>query len=238
MSAPGAAQGPPFIPIPGSKPAACPDAERCLFPAHQRRVDVDPDLPPHPWRTRHPGHRGRARTIPADSETDGRATPSACRRARAARPGRPADALEFPRRPGSPSRRAPTFRSGTRANPVCRPLRGHAPGPARGIPCIATYHTHFEEYLFHYIRFLPKRLAGYAARPGTPASAMRSMPWSCPRNRWPPPCVTTASSTPLRVIPTGLPESQFLPRRRHQRFRRPGTSAGAQGGAVRRPRGV
>jgi 1,2-diacylglycerol 3-alpha-glucosyltransferase len=40
---------------------------------------------------------------------------------------------------------------------------------ARGIPCVATYHTHFEEYLFHYIRFLPKsalRLA--AARPGAP----------------------------------------------------------------------
>ena len=32
---------------------------------------------------------------------------------------------------------------------------------ARGIPCIATYHTHFEEYLFHYIRFLPKSALRY-----------------------------------------------------------------------------
>jgi 1,2-diacylglycerol 3-alpha-glucosyltransferase len=35
---------------------------------------------------------------------------------------------------------------------------------SRGIPCIATYHTHFEEYLFHYIRFLPKAALRAAAR--------------------------------------------------------------------------
>jgi len=28
----------------------------------------------------------------------------------------------------------------------------------RRIPCVSTYHTHFEEYLFHYIRFLPRGL--------------------------------------------------------------------------------
>ncbi|MHB1676362.1 MAG: glycosyltransferase [Sulfuriferula sp.] len=32
------------------------------------------------------------------------------------------------------------------------------------IPCVETYHTFFEEYLYHYIPFLPKSLMRYAAR--------------------------------------------------------------------------
>ncbi|MDR3391213.1 MAG: glycosyltransferase [Sulfuriferula sp.] len=32
------------------------------------------------------------------------------------------------------------------------------------IPCVETYHTFFEEYLYHYIPFLPKALMRYAAR--------------------------------------------------------------------------
>jgi hypothetical protein len=26
----------------------------------------------------------------------------------------------------------------------------------RGLPCLAPYHTHFEEYLFHYVPVLPR----------------------------------------------------------------------------------
>ncbi len=33
-----------------------------------------------------------------------------------------------------------------------------------GIPCVETYHTFFEEYLYHYIPFLPRALMRYAAR--------------------------------------------------------------------------
>ncbi len=33
-----------------------------------------------------------------------------------------------------------------------------------GIPCVETYHTFFEEYLYHYIPFLPKSLMRYVAR--------------------------------------------------------------------------
>lgn len=32
------------------------------------------------------------------------------------------------------------------------------------IPCVETYHTFFEEYLYHYVPFLPKALMRYAAR--------------------------------------------------------------------------
>ena len=35
---------------------------------------------------------------------------------------------------------------------------------AFNIPCVETYHTFFEEYLYHYIPFLPKALMRYVAR--------------------------------------------------------------------------
>ena len=34
----------------------------------------------------------------------------------------------------------------------------------RGIPCVETYHTFFEEYLYHYVPFLPRALMRYTAR--------------------------------------------------------------------------
>jgi glycosyltransferase involved in cell wall biosynthesis len=33
-----------------------------------------------------------------------------------------------------------------------------------GLPCVESYHTFFEEYLFHYVSFLPKRWMRAAAR--------------------------------------------------------------------------
>ncbi|MEK6664204.1 MAG: glycosyltransferase [Pseudomonadota bacterium] len=35
---------------------------------------------------------------------------------------------------------------------------------ALGVPCVETYHTFFEEYLFHYVPFLPKPFMRYLAR--------------------------------------------------------------------------
>lgn len=37
-------------------------------------------------------------------------------------------------------------------------------GKALGVPCVASYHTYFEEYLHHYVPFLPRWLGGYLAR--------------------------------------------------------------------------
>lgn len=37
-------------------------------------------------------------------------------------------------------------------------------GKAFNIPCVETYHTFFEEYLYHYVPFLPKPLMRYVAR--------------------------------------------------------------------------
>ena len=81
---------------------------------------------------------------------------------------------------------------------------------ARGIPCIATYHTHFEEYLFHYIRFLPRAALRYAARGlarhqcnALDAIVVPSQPMAATLRDY-------GITRPLHVIATGLPESQFL----------------------------
>ena len=89
---------------------------------------------------------------------------------------------------------------------------------ARGIPCVATYHTHFEEYLVHYVRFLPKSALRLAARAlarrqcnALDAVVVPSQPMAATLRDY-------GVAKPLHVIPTGLPESQFL-RGDGQRFR-------------------
>ena len=88
----------------------------------------------------------------------------------------------------------------------------------RGVPVIATYHTHFEEYLFHYLPIVPRgALRGLARRAArgqcnaldgivVPSQAMAGT------------LRDYGVTTPLHVIPTGLPESQFI-RGDGQRFR-------------------
>ena len=97
---------------------------------------------------------------------------------------------------------------------VQTPFAAHYAGlrlaKARGIPCVATYHTHFEEYLFHYIRFLPKSALRSAARwlvrhqcNALDAVVVPSQPMAATLRDY-------GVDTPLHVIPTGLPESQFV----------------------------
>lgn len=88
----------------------------------------------------------------------------------------------------------------------------------RRIPCVATYHTHFEEYLFHYIRFLPRSVLRHAARSlarhqcnGLDAVVVPSKPMAETLKAY-------GITTPLQVIPTGLPDSQFV-RGNGSRFR-------------------
>lgn len=78
-----------------------------------------------------------------------------------------------------------------------------------GIPVIATYHTHFEEYIQHYLPLLPKpwlkALARRLARHQcdqldavvVPSPAMRDT------------LVEYGVARPLHVLPTGIPTSQF-----------------------------
>lgn len=78
-----------------------------------------------------------------------------------------------------------------------------------GVPCIETYHTFFEEYLFHYVPFLPREWLRAVARRFSrvqgnsvdalvvPSTAMRDV------------LSSYGVKSPLHVIPTGIPLTQF-----------------------------
>ena len=80
-----------------------------------------------------------------------------------------------------------------------------------GIPCIETYHTFFEEYLYHYLPLVPKRLMRYLAKRYTtkqcnqvdqvvvPSSAMRDV-----LNKY-------GVRTGIQILPTGIPSQDHQP---------------------------
>lgn len=79
----------------------------------------------------------------------------------------------------------------------------------KGIPCIATYHTHFEEYFHHYLPVLPRPVArGLTRRLArsqcnaldaiiVPSTAMQSA------------LQEYGVTRPLHILPTGIPLAQF-----------------------------
>jgi hypothetical protein len=88
----------------------------------------------------------------------------------------------------------------------------------RGVPCLATYHTHFEEYLFHYIRFLPKAALRFAARALARQQCNALDAVVVPSPAMAETLRSYGIRSPLHVIPTGMPESQFV-RGNGERFR-------------------
>ncbi|WP_299311835.1 glycosyltransferase [uncultured Halomonas sp.] len=82
-------------------------------------------------------------------------------------------------------------------------------GRRLGIPVVASYHTLFEEYLHHYVRWLPRRLLRFLARRlavhqcrqldalVTPSHAMREA------------LLRYGVTAPMTVIPTGLALESF-----------------------------
>ncbi|MGB0129888.1 MAG: glycosyltransferase [Rhodocyclaceae bacterium] len=80
-----------------------------------------------------------------------------------------------------------------------------------GLPCVATYHTFFEEYLFHYVPLLPKGALRAAARGFSrrqcndldavivPSTAMRDV------------LLDYGVTRPMRVLPTGISRERFAP---------------------------
>ncbi len=118
------------------------------------------------------------------------------------------------RRPAGDGR-AETLMHGVDLVHVQTPFAAHYAGlrlaRKRGIPCVATYHTHFEEYLFHYVRFLPRGMLRAAARAlarhqcnALDAVVVPSQPMATTLRGY-------GVDKPLHVIPTGLPDSQFVP---------------------------
>jgi len=80
---------------------------------------------------------------------------------------------------------------------------------ALGVPCVATYHTFFEEYLYHYVPFAPRAWMKAAARRFSrtqcndldaivvPSTAMRDA------------LSQYGVTRPMHVLPTGIPASGF-----------------------------
>ena len=79
----------------------------------------------------------------------------------------------------------------------------------RGIPCLTTYHTHFEEYFHHYLPLFPPRLTRFIAR-----HLARSQCNSLDAVVVPSQAMSSALkdygvTRPIHVLPTGIPLEKF-----------------------------
>jgi 1,2-diacylglycerol 3-alpha-glucosyltransferase len=78
-----------------------------------------------------------------------------------------------------------------------------------GIPCIATYHTFFEEYLHHYVPVLPRRLGRVLARSFTRSQCRDVNALVAPSDPMRDALLAYGVETPIHVLPTGLPADRF-----------------------------
>jgi glycosyltransferase involved in cell wall biosynthesis len=79
------------------------------------------------------------------------------------------------------------------------------------IPCVATYHTFFEEYLHHYVPVMPRRLGRFLARAFTRSQCDDVQALIAPSDPMRDILLTYGVSTPVYVVPTGLPADRFRP---------------------------
>ena len=88
----------------------------------------------------------------------------------------------------------------------------------RGLPMIATYHTHFEEYIQHYLPLLPKSLLRAAARRLARHQCDTLDAVIVPSPAMQETLTAYGVRAPMTVLPTGIPVAQFAGGNR-QRFR-------------------
>jgi len=86
-----------------------------------------------------------------------------------------------------------------------------------GIPAVETYHTYFEEYLYHYVPFLPGALMKSLARGFTRRQCNRVHAVVAPSRAMRDVLAGYGVRVPIAVIPTGLEPGDFVPGSR-QRF--------------------
>jgi glycosyltransferase involved in cell wall biosynthesis len=78
-----------------------------------------------------------------------------------------------------------------------------------GLPCVATYHTFFEEYLHHYLPLLPHALGALVARSFTRSQCAAVQGLIAPSEPMRTVLTDYGVTTPIHVVPTGLPASAF-----------------------------
>jgi glycosyltransferase involved in cell wall biosynthesis len=88
----------------------------------------------------------------------------------------------------------------------------------RGLPCFATYHTFFEEYLHHYVPALPRAVGRSIARAFTRSQCRDVDELIAPSEPMRALLAAYDVDTPIRVLPTGLPADRFA-RGNRERFR-------------------
>ncbi len=79
------------------------------------------------------------------------------------------------------------------------------------LPCVATYHTFFEEYLHHYVPALPRRLGRFMARAFTRSQCRDVTALIAPSDPMRDVLLDYGIETPVHVLPTGLPADRFRP---------------------------
>lgn len=77
------------------------------------------------------------------------------------------------------------------------------------VPCVATYHTFFEEYLHHYVPVLPRALGRFAARHFTRSQCAAVQALIAPSEPMRAVLTDYGISTPIHVLPTGLAADRF-----------------------------
>ncbi len=78
-----------------------------------------------------------------------------------------------------------------------------------GIPCVATYHTFFEEYLHHYLPVLPRRAGAVLARAFTRSQCAQVQALIAPSEPMRAVLSAYGVKTPIHVLPTGLATDRF-----------------------------
>jgi 1,2-diacylglycerol 3-alpha-glucosyltransferase len=77
------------------------------------------------------------------------------------------------------------------------------------IPCVATYHTFFEEYVHHYVPVMPRSIGRFLARTFTRSQCDDVQALIAPSDPMRDILLEYGVSTPIHVLPTGLPADRF-----------------------------
>lgn len=77
------------------------------------------------------------------------------------------------------------------------------------IPCVATYHTFFEEYLHHYVPVMPRSIGRFLAKAFTRSQCRDVAGLIAPSEPMRDVLLAYGVTTPIHVLPTGLPEDRF-----------------------------
>jgi 1,2-diacylglycerol 3-alpha-glucosyltransferase len=78
-----------------------------------------------------------------------------------------------------------------------------------GVPCVATYHTFFEEYLHHYVPMLPHALSRFLARSFTRSQCAAVQALIAPSEPMRAVLEAYGVHTPIHILPTGLAPDRF-----------------------------